>query len=289
MAMAMPKLPKKILCPVDLSDLSIGPLRYSGVLAKDLEAELHILHAHKWAAPLEFVPGEEQYFMAEIKIWEASTGKIIEDFANQYVGDVPFQASVVENGIVEAIVEKSKEIEADLIVMGTHGRSGMGRLVSGSVAEEVIRSEDRPVLVIRMGLKPPGYPQPLFSKILCPVNFTDVASDALLYALSISARYSAHLTVIYSIEHDMETEDSAREKLETWISDVTDQQCSCRIVTESGHASEQIIRFARSSESDLIVIGAQKRPFLETILFGTTTERVMRHAPCPVLVLSSKF
>lgn len=287
--MDIPKLPKQILCPIDLSDLSAGPLRYSGRLAKDLKAELCVMHAHTWAAPLEFVPGQEQYFMAEIKMWEASTGKIIEDFAAPFLNGTPFTSSLVEMNIVDAIISKASEIEADLIVMGTHGRSGISRVVAGSVAEEVIRAENRPVLVIRKGLKPPDPPQPTFTRVLCPVNFTDVAKDALLWALAVSSKYSANLTVVYSVEHDNEIVDMAREKLDKWISDVTDRQCDCDVLVRSGDASESIIRFADHNHFDLIIVGAQKKPFLETVIFGTTTERIMHHSPCPVLVIPRRI
>jgi nucleotide-binding universal stress UspA family protein len=89
--------------------------------------------------------------------------------------------------------------------------------------------------------------------------------------------------------HIRETDNDAdiskdEEKLCAWIADTVKVQCDVKPMILSGHAAEEIISYARENKNDLIVLGARHQQFLEATFFGRTTELVVRHAPCPVLI-----
>jgi nucleotide-binding universal stress UspA family protein len=281
-----PTLPMHILCPVDMSAASGVGLRYAGVIARRLGAAVHVIHSHGWTIPVEFMTSGSDLLLEEYARWQAAETREIQELARTHLAQVECDVTLVEDDIVEAVVQKAASGEVDLIVLSTHGRAGFDRVLHGSVTEDILRRVDKPVLAIRRPSARSPEDDALFRELLCPVNFTDVAREALYCACEFSEVFDSHLDVIYAVEPgSQETEATVRERLCAWVPEMTNKQCSCELVVRSGHAAEEIIKRATSHKADIIVIGAQKRPFLETTLFGTTTERVIRHSSCPVLVI----
>ncbi|MFB3777270.1 MAG: universal stress protein [Bryobacteraceae bacterium] len=138
-----------ILCPVDFSDLSARALRYAAMLARLSGARLTVVYAHSFSAPSYFTTGKledlERQFRESLHEAEAE----LQRFAQKETGGLPVDARIVEAHPVDAIKKTAAEIDADLIVMGTHGRSGLNRLMLGSVAEGVLRESLVPVLTVR--------------------------------------------------------------------------------------------------------------------------------------------
>ena len=206
-----------------------------------------------------------------------------------FTGRMPVETRLVESAPTAGILATAESVQADLIVMGTHGRGGVNRLLMGSVAEKVVRETTVPVLTVRgIGDDAAGCRLP-FRKILCPVNFTDLAREALHYAGELARRFEAELVVVTSLEGDeYATDEVARDQereLCAWVPEGLQARCPVEPLVRRGDASEQILRTAREVGSDLIVIGAQHWPLLEATIFGTTSIRVMRHAACPVLTV----
>jgi universal stress protein A len=143
--------PRNILVPIDLDDCAAHVLDYAVALATKLDAELHVLHIVPW--PL---------LGAEVPI--AVTGTAMDDIMKhkQQAFDQLVAAHTVTPGLGSAMLRKgdartailafAEELHPDLIVMGTHGRRGVSRLVLGSVAESVARTAPCPVLLVRSGL-----------------------------------------------------------------------------------------------------------------------------------------
>jgi nucleotide-binding universal stress UspA family protein len=139
---------KKILFPTDFSSCSDAPLAYATVLARDTGATLLIVHVEE--PPLAYGGGEMYYGTPEPDY--AGLERML---ANVRPTDpaVPCERRLVSGSPAETIVELAAAEEVDLIVMGTHGRTGLRRLLMGSVAEAVIREAPCPVLVYRAPLK----------------------------------------------------------------------------------------------------------------------------------------
>ena len=200
------------------------------------------------------------------------------------------QTRLLEAAPGDGILMAASEYGAGLIVMGTHGRGGLNRLLMGSVAERVVRQAAVPVLTVRgIGEDASECRRP-FRRILCPINYTEVAREALRYAVDLARRFESELIVMTSLEGEAaRSVKAAREqerKLCDWVPENVQASCMIEPIVCHGDAAEQIIRTASEEDGDLIVIGAQHRPLLETTIFGTTSVRVMRHAACPVLTVA---
>ena len=138
----------KILCPIDFSDFNNAANEYASVLAKSTGASVIYLHVTVNAD----VYGSYAY-VAEPADESAILEKLKE--VTPTIQGVEADHVVLTGGASEAIVEYAKENEIDIIVMGTHGRTGLGRLLMGSVAEEVVRRASCPVLAIKSNTQVP--------------------------------------------------------------------------------------------------------------------------------------
>ncbi len=140
-----------ILCPVDLSGLSADALRYAAELARRLDARLTVLYANTFTAPPYFTKSKlaelEQQFRSSFQEAEAALRGFVKDTGVEGMVEL----LVVEGLPVDAIHKAAGETKADLIVMGTHGRGGLKRLMLGSVTDRVLRESDVPVLTVRGG------------------------------------------------------------------------------------------------------------------------------------------
>ena len=149
----MPRL-KKILVPVDYSDGSRVAMEYALFLAERFDAKIEVLHV------AEIPLGEEEHsvvkpdtgeeeLLSELVVQQAVKAET--EFLAPFVRDatIPIERSLLKGRPGKVIVEAATDRGADLIVMGTHGRSGFERLIIGSVAERVVRSAPCPVVVVR--------------------------------------------------------------------------------------------------------------------------------------------
>jgi nucleotide-binding universal stress UspA family protein len=213
---------------------------------------------------------------------------------------------VLEDGdVVDEILEKSRRIGADLLVMGTHGRRGFRRLILGSVTERVLRQSESPVLSI-----PPSAPErnlergEAFLRILCPVDYSPSSRAGLELATNLR-QGDADLVVLHVLEYQLpppfgeavafdfagfleRRQQEDRVKLESWVPEAA--RAHSRVETallESGSPYRQILRVAEREKSDLIVIGVCSRSSADLAFFGSTANHVVREAACPVLTVRS--
>ena len=168
--------------------------------------------------------------------------------------------------------------QADLIVMGTHGRSGLNRWMLGSVAEHVLRESTVPVLTVRSA------PRETIRRVLCPVHDTDLSRTALKLATEISACFEANLTVFHAVEPSGRNPVA---NLCSWIPKEERTRCDIRELVRHGDPSEEIVRLATEEPYDLIILGAPLRRFFDGMVLGTTALRTVRHARCPVLTVGA--
>ncbi len=141
----MPRFFKKILCPIDFDENSMAALDYACRLAAESEAVLYVLHAifipvTSPGLPLEQYP----------PVSEGPARAQLENAARDHLfGKVRYEILARSGKPADVVIKVAEEIDADLIVMATHGRTGITRLFLGSVAEQVVRESKRPVLTIR--------------------------------------------------------------------------------------------------------------------------------------------
>jgi nucleotide-binding universal stress UspA family protein len=223
--------------------------------------------------------------------------------------EISIEAIIREGSPATEILSHEADLKADLLVMGTHGRSGFERLLLGSITEKVIRKARCPVLTV-----PRHYPDVmpttpvLFKQILCPVDFSDCSMRALNYAMSLAQEADAHLTVVHVMafgpdatadmydtviiddrlrlaDYRTRREEDARQRLKEAIPETVAAYCSVDRMVSSGKPGQEILRIAAEQHSDLIVIGVQGRGAADLMFLGSTTNHVVRAATCPVLTL----
>lgn len=144
-------LPRHILVPIDLEDSAAQVLDYAVALAARLDARLHVLHAVPWPLLGAEIPiAVTDTAMDEVM---ARAQYTLEQLIAARAAQLPAGTAVLRKGDARtAILAAAKEFHADLIVMGTHGRRGVSRLMLGSVAESVARTAPCPVLLVRSGV-----------------------------------------------------------------------------------------------------------------------------------------
>jgi len=278
--------PRHILAPVDFSQLSQLALRYAAAFSRCSGAKLTVLHVSSFDVPPYFTKGQLEQIQEQLRASQGRARQDLADFARAALeAELPeHDLLVIEGRPAEGILRAASRTGADLIAMGTHGRSGFNRLMLGSVTERVLREADVPVLTVRRETPAPAEPLQI-REILCPVNDTAIARKALAQAAQMARCFGATLTVLHV--HEAKADDGIAD-LCAWVPPEQRAQCRIRELERSGEASREIIGQAADSGCDLLVIGAQHRRFFDTTVVGSTSVRVVRHAPCPVLTVVAR-
>ena len=280
---------KRILCPVDFSDQSAMALRTAGMVALAFGSEVTVLHVQRLEAPVYFTAAQTKALQTHLRRSARSAKRHISEFAQEYFPPaVTRHTLVVQAEPVSAILKIQHEIGADMIAMGTHGRGGLARVRLGSIAESVLHQAEFPILTVGPRMKGAPAVGPI-RRVLCPVNYMASAQHALGYAAALAEKTGAELSVAHIDEApaDRDSQDSLRQLCD-WVPATVRAHCTVREVVRRGSAAAQIIQEAEESHADLLVIGAQPRNLLGSILLGSTTELVIRSAPCPVLSVIDK-
>ena len=296
---------KRIICPTDFSDFSQRALDHAIALARWYDADVSVLHAiPRVLMPPEFYPYLQEPVTPDPEVRERALTELGRFVHQAREEGVATEIRLEEGDPVEEILKLTERLAGDLIVMGTHGRRGFERWVLGSVAEKVLRLAKCPVLTVSM--KPDVKDEPkkvLFKKILCPIDFSSGSIRALEFALSLAEEANGKLTLLHVLESVFEVagdmaalavsdyrdyvERGARERLEQAVPAEARQWCEPEAVITSGRSYQKILKYARERDADLIVMGVQGRSAVDLMLFGSTTQHVVRAAECPVLTIRS--
>jgi nucleotide-binding universal stress UspA family protein len=296
---------RRILCPTDLSDVAPRAFDHALALARFHQAEVELAYVSE---PLLPGPGAPASYPPWAVLDPAVRGRLrsaLEELAApaREVG-VAVRFAVYEGRVVAEILDRARAWPADMLVMGTHGRGGFERWVLGSVTEKVLRKAPCPVLTVPPpagGLHPSG--AVLFRTIVCPVDFSDASLVALRYAVKLAEESSAEITVLHVLEWLVEDEPGARiagfdvpefrrylekdarEKLTRAVPGEARDWCRPREEVVGGRPWREILRVAEERRADLVVMGVRGRNPVDIVLFGSTTQHVVRGARCPVLVV----
>ena len=254
-------------------------------MARAFGGRIVLLHAQRLGIPVYFTKSQARALKAQFRRSARTAWRFANDFAAQHLPeDVGRTILLLEEDPVEAVLRVAKELHAGLVVLGSHGRTGLARIRLGSVTESVLRQVGTPALT----LGPHVHPSPRLGqirRILCPVNYTALARAAFDDAVGLAEKTRAELVLVHVMEHPGAHEDG---KLTEWARAESGSRCAVKEVILKGVAAEQIVNEARHCHADMIVQGAQPRSFVGTVLFGSTSELVIRKASCPVLSVIRK-
>ena len=261
---------------------------------------LDLTHAYHAKASIVFVVPGDEFMVAGAEAYavakEAAHRDLLElkhelrkKFA--YIEGKDYQLFLLEGDVAQAILDFSRQNKSDLIVVGTHGRSGLGKMLIGSVAERVFRHSPVPVLTLGPHLHrraKAGAP----TNILVPVDFTPTSERAAHYAVALARQHDATLTMLHVIERWPTKEQSdqehvtqdLRDKLESLISqEAKGLRCSFRV--EVGQVVEKVLYTAGAVEADLVVMGVRPRTGLLNPVMWPHAYQIVREAGCPVLTV----
>ena len=302
---------QRILCPIDFSEFSRHALDHALALAWRYESTITVLHVFPTAPLTAYAPGMPGF--EPNVLTRADRGQLLEQMKcfieTESAPGVPFDTVIREGDVTGEILKQATDMQAQLLVMGTHGRSGFERFLLGSVTEKVLRKAGCPVLTVprRHPDAVPATPM-LFKQILCPVDFSDCSMQALNYAVSLAQQAGTHLTVLHVIPDELEVtpdaygailmndlerladfrrrqQDHARQRLTEAVPETVRMHGRVETVVSSGKPSREILRIAAEQQVDVIVIGVQGRGTANLMFFGSTTNQVVREAVCPVLTV----
>jgi nucleotide-binding universal stress UspA family protein len=298
----MTKLFRKILAPIYFDESSFASVDYAAHFAERNDGRVFLLHV---------VPTDEAHLLRDVYRpdeggganvpWAEKVSKEkLEQIAKERLKGLRFEILTrVDKDAVAGILEESSRVDADLITMGTHGRTGLSRLVLRSVAERVIRDSPRPVLTAQRKLEVSR--QRPFRSILCPVDLAKSHLASFGYATALARADEAEVHLLHVVPNEnlmlrrdiygkaaeednvVEAERVARETLEeigrTQLRDVRHEIH----VHVSGNPAKTILEVERDLRVDLLVMVTEGISGLIHLIVGSVTETVIREGHCPVL------
>jgi nucleotide-binding universal stress UspA family protein len=298
---------KNILFATDFSEASQAALPYAAAIARRYDSQLHIAHI---VSPASYIiPSQPGDLVTIDSIHEAAladVGQRMETLA-LHLATVPHHTYVREGEVWENLSDLILAHDIDLLVVGTHGRTGVEKLVLGSTAEEILRLAPCPVLTV--GPKIAGRAKLTAiegeGKDLTPVEVsvrqivyaTDFSPESLAaapFATSLAQEFQSKLTLLHVIErskekdHQTEPIDLALQRLGKLVPEEASQWCSPRPSVHFGPPAECILQEAQDSEADLIVLGVRAAAGhlgAATHLPWATAHKVIAQAHCPVLTI----
>ncbi len=290
----------RILVATDFSKASENALDHAALIALKNDAVLHLLHV-RVPFPNSSIDAMAREFPDPERLQE-----VVERFAHNQMEDVSLRFNVpVTKKIVnafdaaQAIADYAEDEEIDLVVVGTHGRGAVGHFFLGSVAERTIRYSPVSVLAVGSG-ESHELGESSYRKVLVPIDFSEASKRALKHGAAIAKQHAARLLTLHVVERvphpgfyfsDQESilgsSEQFHKRLRGALTALIEEQ-TLEVPADSmvgeGRAYKKICEVAREQAVDLIVMGAHGLGKIERLLLGSVTERVIRSAPCPVLV-----
>ena len=286
----------RILCAVDFSRFSDRALDYAMKMAKWYGATLHVLHV---MPPLP--PSTVNELAATSR--SLTTKNLIATVERSRVAGVEVVSEILESAeAAPRILARAEALDVDLIVTGSHGRSGMQRALLGSVVEAMLHKSNRPVLTIPSHIDAARVTAgAAMSKILCAVDFAEPSLSAAAFAFSIAEEADAQLTLLHVVSpqpgyapwpanYDVdrgraEAEAEALRRLQALVPAHAADYCTVETSVVQGAESPQILRIAAERNVDLIVLGVHGRSAFDLAFFGSNSKAIIREAHCPVLTV----
>lgn len=284
---------QRLLIPTDGSDTAAAAGKAAVALAAEHDATLHAIYVHELASlPYDFDEVPEEY--------RSRTHEAVEEIeAQAKTAGVDVETAVLENDgpVHTAIIDYATEHEIDCVVMGTHGRTGVGRFVLGSVTERTLRESPIPV----MGIHGDTVFQPAFESILVPTDSSDGAWAALHHATDLALATDASMYLVHAIDLGGVTGDPGSgyflDRLEKVGQDMLDKAAiharqagisNVQTTLLRGSPQRVIREYAKDKDLDAIVMGTHGRTGVQRWFLGSVTERVVRRSEVPVIAVSSR-
>lgn len=306
----MTTLARRLLFATDFSDCAARAQEYALLLATACGADLDILHV------LEFQPGMDpdypvnQLYLEQLR---KEAGGRLDALVSQAARlGLKVQTHQVTGIPSQRITMMAEERDIDVIVLGTHGRTGLEHTLLGSTAERVVVRAPCPVLTVRLEPAQPASGKgraaiaapaaaSAIRKVLAPLDFSDCSLAALEYAVQAAEQFDAAITILHVMEpvsysldftltHAGETR-AQRERLEARLGELTEplkrKGLRANHALRGGIPADSVLDWSREEAYDLVVMGTHGRRGISHLVSGSVAEAVLRRASCPVLTVKS--
>jgi nucleotide-binding universal stress UspA family protein len=280
---------KNILFATDFSQAADAAAPIAIQIARRYGAKVYGVHVNRF----------DDYTVAAPNAWaaiaEAAEKETKEDTGrlNEQLQGIEHEVVIGEGNLWEVLSNVIQQKEIDLVVVGTRGRTGLGKTLLGSVAEQILRQSPCPVLTVGPHVNPWSDEYVKMREILYA---TDLATDtpiAAPYAISLAQENQAHLVLLHVIEDTKagdlvdspEVVTVKERKLQQLVTEQAGLWCEPSYIVEQGPAAEKILDVAKRRPTDLIVLGARPAKGLATHMNIGTVHKVVSQAKCPVLTV----
>jgi nucleotide-binding universal stress UspA family protein len=294
----------RILCATDFSDFSNHAIPYGIALAREFKAKLYVSHVIDLSSAAIY--GEAVFALEEQQSRMTSYAqKEMTRLMGQETLD--WEPLITVGNPANEIARLAADKQVDIAIAASHGRSGLKRLILGSVTERLMRTLPCPLWVVRS-------PEPGFvtdasqaiqiKKILVGCDFSPDSSLAFEYGLSLAQEFQAELHLAHVVEPPLyedlikpsesgetfgrQLRKTMQEKLGAMVPEEAQTWCNPVTALLAGQPHEELVKYAVVNGMDLIVLGVRGHSLVETLFVGSTTDRVLRNSPCPVLSVQQK-
>jgi len=288
-----------ILVPTDGSDHAVRAAKHGLALARLFDATVRVLtvvDVEGATGPFDEADADEEL----VSQLEAAGDDAIESVEAVATESDRLQTDVVTGTPAEAILDYTASHDVDMVAMGTHGRTGLDRYVTGSVTEHVVRHAEVPVLSVRAGSHAdPGQ----YDDVLIPTDGSEYASVAIDHGLAIAEQADARIHAVNVVdlgdlaaspnltaptEMASEFESAGKDATDAIASRARDAGLDVSTEVHEGIPAKDLLQYANGNGVDLIAMGTHGRTGLSRYLLGSTTERIIRHAEMPVLAVNAQ-
>lgn len=290
---------KRILCATDLSDYSNQGVSYGVALAQEFGAKLYLCHITH-LPPIVIHDAAFAYPSDTLDNIRKDAGRSIDAIMEGQT--IEWEPLILSGPVSEKISEVVSELKIDMAISATHARSGLRRLFLGSVTESLMRTIPCPLLVVNpsdVSFKHHISQKPEFDNILVGCDFSTDSDSAVRYGLSLAQEFQAQLHLVHVIEpavyrdeikpNGMEKEVNRHlgqhlmKRLQELVPAEIHDWCDVKTMCLAGRPYEELTKYAALNAIDLIVLGIRGHGLVESMLMGSTTDRVIRQGANPVL------
>jgi nucleotide-binding universal stress UspA family protein len=283
---------RNILFATDFSPTAAQAIPFVKKIAKHYDANLVILHVR---TPIVNPMTEPGTWPIYFDVAKAQDEQRREELLDTFVG-IRTQVLIEEGSIGARLEEVIEQNDTDLVVIGTHGRTGVAKLLLGSVAEEIFRKVTCPVLTFGPHASESSAPTSQLREILYASDFSPESVHAAAYAVSFAREFQSRLVLLHVIAGQQvgdlvsvaELTASSQKLLRQVVPPEAEALCKPEYHVVEGDPADKILEFARLREPNLIVLGVRQEegvPGASTHLPMATAHKIVSRATCPVLTI----
>ncbi|MGE5256020.1 MAG: universal stress protein [Hyphomicrobiales bacterium] len=291
-----------IICATDFSEHSNQTIPYGVAIAREFDGRLYVCHVIDLSAVTIY---------GEFQLDPVGQQDRIRQEAEEQLSKMPGLQEVEWEPLIRVgqpaaeIARLVEEKGADLVIAATRGHSGLKRLILGSVTQRLMRTLSCPLLAVHgveegfIGKDAGGI---RLKKILVGSDFSKDSILALNYGLSLAQEFESELHLVHVMEppvypefltpaeqtQDMVRTDVLKEKLDALVPEDARNWCSLKTAVLRGQPYEELVAYSVAQSMDMVVLGVRGHGLVKSLLMGSTTDRVVRRSPCPVLTVSSQ-